>query len=102
VPFRSYLAKLLVELKRNRVSDSPWIFSLYGIKPLAASTWQKAMLDAAIGNKISVPWALHDLRRSARTILREVVRVPIDTCEKILGHGLPRLIGIYDRGKFSR
>ena len=42
-------------------------------------------------------FTIHDLRRTSRTLMSEL-GVPFDVAEKILGHKLPGLAAIYDRG----
>lgn len=43
------------------------------------------------------PFSVHDLRRSSRSLMSEI-GVPFDVAEKILGHKLPGVAAIYDRG----
>jgi integrase len=43
-------------------------------------------------------FTIHDLRRTSRTLMSEL-GVPFDIAEKILGHKLPGLAAIYDRGR---
>ena len=42
-------------------------------------------------------FTVHDLRRTARSLMAEL-GVPFDVAEKILGHKLPGVAAIYDRG----
>lgn len=44
-----------------------------------------------------VQFTVHDLRRSSRSLMSEL-GVPFDVAEKILGHKLPGVAAIYDRG----
>jgi integrase len=43
-------------------------------------------------------WTIHDLRRTARTYMAEK-DVPFHVAEKILGHSLKGVAGIYDQSK---
>ena len=42
------------------------------------------------------PWRLHDLRRTARTLMSRA-GVPSDHAERVLGHALPQIRGVYDK-----
>ena len=42
-------------------------------------------------------FTIHDLRRSARSLMADL-SIPFDVAEKILGHKLPGVAAIYDRG----
>jgi integrase len=74
---------------------------LEGKTPFGPSTWQKRRLDALrdkrLGDPVE-PFVRHDLRRSARTRLR-AVKVPVAICDRVLGHTLPPLLRVYDRGE---
>lgn len=43
------------------------------------------------------PFTIHDLRRTSRSLMADL-GVPFDIAEKILGHKLPGVASIYDRG----
>ncbi len=43
------------------------------------------------------PFTVHDLRRTSRSLMADL-GVPFDVAEKILGHKLPGVAAIYDRG----
>src|SRR6478752_4088674 len=57
----------------------------------------KAMLDAACG---VTGWTLHDLRRSARTLLSRAGVAP-DIAERCLGHAIGGVRGVYDRHQYE-
>lgn len=46
------------------------------------------------------PWTIHDLRRTARTLLQRV-GVPYDVGEAVLGHRLPGVGAVYARHTFA-
>jgi integrase len=67
-------------------------------KPLGNFARRKAELDKACGVK---DWRLHDLRRTARTLLSAAhdadgVRITPDIGERCLGHNLGAIRGTYD------
>jgi integrase len=43
------------------------------------------------------PFSVHDLRRTSRSLMANA-GIPFDVAEKILGHELPAIASIYDRG----
>lgn len=43
------------------------------------------------------PFTVHDLRRTSRSLMADI-GVPFDVAEKILGHKLPGVAHVYDRG----
>jgi len=47
------------------------------------------------------PFSVHDLRRTSRSLMADA-GVPFDVAEKILGHELPAIAGIYDRSDASK
>ena len=55
----------------------------------------KERLDA----KLDIPhWTLHDLRRTARSLMaRARARVADNVAERVLGHAIPGVHGIYNR-----
>jgi integrase len=58
----------------------------------------KAALDAKLP---AMPhWTLHDLRRSARSLLSRA-GVSFEHAERVLGHVIPGVAGVYDRHKYE-
>jgi integrase len=43
------------------------------------------------------PWRLHDLRRTARSLMSQIDNIPTDLAERVLGHKIPGVRGVYDR-----
>lgn len=79
--------------------DCPFVFSK-GRKAISTFSRDKAAFDAAIGissiKKANDPdWRIHDLRRTARTLLSRA-SVDADIGERCLGHALPAIRGTYD------
>ena len=44
-------------------------------------------------------WTLHDLRRTARSLMSST-RVRSDHAERVLGHTIPGVAGVYDRYEY--
>jgi integrase len=77
-----------------------------GEKPFAGFSKAKSALDKAIaadrereGREPMTNWTLHDLRRTARTLLSRA-KVPADHAERCLGHVIGGVRGVYDRYAF--
>src|SRR5262249_39756236 len=71
-------------------------FTLNGVTGAASFSWPKRKLDAASG---VTGWRLHDLRRTARSLLSRAGVNP-DVAERCLGHAIPGVRGIYDRHRY--
>ncbi len=46
------------------------------------------------------PWTLHDLRRTARSLMSRAGVRP-DISERVLGHAIPGVQGVYDRHTYD-
>jgi integrase len=73
-----------------------YVFGADGRRPFTNFTEAKAALDRASG---VTGWWLHDLRRTARTLLSRA-GVTADTAERCLGHALTGVRRTYDRYEF--
>jgi integrase len=76
------------------------------VKPFSGFSKAKLALDKAIaairereGREPMANWTLHDLRRTARTLLSRA-KVPADHAERCLGHVIGGVRGVYDRHGF--
>jgi hypothetical protein len=72
------------------------VFTLNGKRPLGGLGSHKALFDKACGIG---GWTIHDLRRTARTLLTRAGIAP-DHAERCLGHVIGGVRGIYDRHQF--
>jgi integrase len=87
-------AALEVIAKVPRVSGT-YVFST-GTRPLEGFSRFKRRLDAASG---VTGWRLHDLRRSARSLMSRA-GVASEHAERVLGHVVGGVKGIYDRHSY--
>ncbi|MGB6663915.1 MAG: site-specific integrase [Methylocella sp.] len=78
-----------------------------GARPIGGFSKFKASLDASMASGFDamlpeplVGWRLHDLRRTARTLMSRV-GVPSDHAERCLGHVIGGVRGVYDRHAFE-
>jgi len=74
-----------------------YVFATRGDRPVSGFSKAKARLDELCGVQ---GWRLHDLRRTVRTNLPRVGVDP-DTAERVLGHRLRGVRGVYDRWSYA-
>jgi integrase len=90
-----------------RIGKSGLVFTTDGKHPLAGfSKFKWAFHDKVLAEmrkqdpEARLPrWTLHDLRRSARSLMSRA-GVPSDHAERCLGHVLPGIRGTYDRHEY--
>jgi integrase len=91
----SEAAQAILEAQAQ-IGDCPYVFT-YGRKPLAAFSQCKDEFDEASGVS---GWTLHDLRRTARTLMSRA-GVVSDHAEQCLGHLLSGVRKTYNRDEFK-
>jgi integrase len=93
-------ARPLSEAADKLLGDVPrigrYVFTYDGKKPMGSFSKLKARLDDACG---VTGWTLHDLRRTARSLLSRASVAP-DIAEICLGHVLTGVRGTYDRHEY--
>jgi integrase len=87
---RDLLATLL------RIDDCPFVFTVNGTRPISGFSWRKKRFDKICGVQ---GWVVHDLRRTSRSLLSRC-GVPVDHAERVLGHVIGGVRGVYDRYAF--
>lgn len=101
-------AKALIGTKPKDFKGSNWfVFSTTdGMRPFSGFSKAKAILDAEVaklrkaeGRPKTPRWTLHDLRRTARTLMSRA-KVPEDYAERAMGHVITGVRGTYDRYSF--
>jgi len=81
---------------QKRIGGNPYVFPGRGNVHFNAFSPSKRSIDERA--KIA-PWTVHDLRRTARSLMaRAGVRSEI--AERVMGHVLPGVEGIYDRHEY--
>jgi len=73
-----------------------FVFSANGRTPIGGYQRHKQAIDAASGVK---GWVIHDLRRSARSLLSRA-GIQADHAERCLGHVIGGVRGVYDRYEY--
>jgi integrase len=79
-----------------RIDGCPYPFTSNGITPINSFSEPKRLLDA---RSRVVGWRLHDLRRTARSLLSRA-GVNSDVAEKCLGHSRGDIVERYDRHEY--
>jgi integrase len=103
VPITPGLANLIG--KRGE-DTGDFVFSTDGgFSSFSGFSKAKRRLDETIarqrkdGLKPMAPWRLHDLRRTARSLMARA-GVTSDVAERVLGHVMPGVRGVYDRHEY--
>ena len=90
-------AALAIIQGQKRIGDNPYVFAGRGHGHFVGFSPCKRAFDEKVGN---LPrWTLHDLRRTARSLMARAGVRP-DVGERVLGHVLTGVEGIYDRHSY--
>lgn len=85
--------------------DNAFVFAGRSDRPINGMTKDKARLDAAIAKANEgepIPhWTVHDLRRTAKSLMARAGVRP-DISERVLGHAIAGVEGVYDRHPYDR
>jgi len=81
-----------------RLKDNPYVFASCDFKHFNSWSQQKAALDGELKKLLPdvQPWTIHDLRRTARSLMSRACVRP-DIAERVLGHAIVGVEGVYDR-----
>jgi integrase len=92
------LSKAALDLlsKLPRITGCDFAFTSDSRRRLGGLSRRKPIFDQQCGVG---GWTLHDLRRSARSIMSRA-GVSADVAERCLGHVIPGVRGVYDRHRF--
>ena len=92
-----------VVTKQPRFVSNPYVFAAaVGSGPLSSFDRRKAELDAKMREQLPdmEPWVLHDLRRSAKSLMARAGVRP-DISERVLGHAISGVEAVYDRHTYG-
>jgi integrase len=81
-----------------RIVGNPFVFAGRGTVPFNAVSDRKRELENNLGEMPH--WTLHDLRRTARSLMARAGVRP-DIAERVLGHTIKGVEGVYDRHSYS-
>jgi integrase len=90
------LPQLALEIikAQPKIHGNPYVFPGVGDGPFASFAEQKTRLDEKLGGM--APWVLHDLRRTARSLLTRL-GVSHEHAEQVLGHMIKGVARTYNR-----
>lgn len=85
---------------RDEIAENPYVFPgrIRG-KPFNSYSQSKTELDKKLPKDMP-QWQLHDLRRTARSLMSRA-GVTSHLAERVLGHTIKGVEGVYDRHKYS-
>jgi integrase len=78
--------------------DNPYVFAGRGNGPYRGFSAGKLALDAKLP-KGTPPWVIHDLRRTARSLMSRA-GVLSEHAERVMGHAIAGVEGVYDRHSY--
>ena len=84
--------------QQPRIAGNPYVFPGRGRGPVNSFSQRKAELDEILPDL--EPWVMHDLRRTARSLMARA-RVLPHICERVLGHAIAGVEGVYDRHTYE-
>jgi integrase len=82
---------------QDRLGDNPYVFAGRGDGPYRGFSAGKSTFDTRV--KVA-QWTIHDLRRSARSLLSRAGVRP-DISERVMGHALQGVEATYDRHAYT-
>jgi integrase len=81
-----------------RIAGNPYVFVGRGGGAFNSWAQRKKELDKKLPD---IPaWVIHDLRRTARSLMSRADVRP-DIAERVLGHAIPGVEGVYDRHRYD-
>jgi integrase len=80
------------------LGDNPFVFAGRGDRPVNGFSKLKRRFDARLSGV--APWTLHDLRRTARSLMSRA-GVSSDHAERVMGHAIAGVEGVYDRHAYK-
>jgi integrase len=90
-------AALSIIVKRPRLASNAFIFAGRGDGPYRGFSAAKATFDAKLRDV--APWVIHDLRRTAHSLMSRA-GVSSEHAERVMGHAIAGVEGVYDRHSY--
>jgi integrase len=98
------LPKVALEIidQQPRIAGNPHVFPARGKGPFNSFSQRKEELDQKLREVLPdmTPWVFHDLRRTARSLMSRAGVRP-DIAERVLGHAIAGVEGVYDRHSYD-
>jgi integrase len=81
------------------IADRPFVYA--GYRDSHKRALDKRLKAELERNGLALkPWVVHDLRRTARSLMSRA-GVLRDHAERVLGHAIPGVEGVYDRHRYQ-
>ena len=87
------LSQPALDILASQPRTSEYVFAAASGKPIQLWSKLKSRIDADSGVS---GWVVHDLRRTARSLMSRAGVRP-DICERVIGHTIKGVEGVYDR-----
>ncbi len=87
-------AALAIINEQKRIGANPYVFAGRGDGYFNGFSTSKRAFDKKVGDLPG--WTLHDLRRTARSLMSRA-KVRPDIAERVMGHAIKGVEGVYDR-----
>ena len=90
---------------QKRIGDNPYVFAgrgeghFKGFSPCKRAFDEK--VTKALDGKVLERWTVHDLRRTARSLMARAGVRP-DIAERVMGHAIEGVEGVYDRHSYQQ
>lgn len=98
LPLSDMALKIIAD--QPKINGNPYVFAASkGDGPFNSFSKRKKELDEAMGEGIE-HWVIHDLRRTCRSLLARAGVMP-HIAERVLGHAIPGVEGVYDRHSYA-
>jgi integrase len=81
-----------------RLGDNPYVLAGQGNGHISGFSRAKLEFDSRLANV--APWTIHDLRRTARSLMARAGVRP-DIAERVMGHAIGGIQGVYDQHSYS-
>ena len=91
-------AAAAIVAKQPRLEFNPYVFAGRGAGSYRGFSQAKVAFDARLPGV--APWVIHDLRRTARSLLSRAGIRP-DIAERVMGHAIAGVEGVYDRHSYQ-
>ncbi len=85
-------------VKQPRMGSNPFVFAGRGDGHFNGHSKAKRLFDAKLPDMPQ--WQLHDLRRTARSLMSRAGVRP-DIAERVMGHAIAGVEGVYDRHSYD-
>jgi integrase len=96
------LPKMALDIiaEQPRLAGNPYVFAAgHGAGPFNSFSQRKEEIDAKLPKGMPA-WRVHDIRRTARSLMSRA-GVSSDHAERVLGHAIAGVEGVYDRHHYQ-